>query len=294
MPLKRQTKNIKKKQTTSSMLRTWVFDMPAKFALISFGLMFCLSLVYAAIASLFNIPDTRALLIILFASFIWSIYYFIKKLPNTNMTRNGFIAITNACSLIAICIPTIVLLLAGVNVATAKQKFMIIYVTHPGFIWFMLLCIALLYLYVFGVIISNIYAKYKRAREIGISKWKIICSFPFAFLLMWAPGYLINDKQNGSNVIIKSRWYSKLNRWVVANLQNTLIAFLVIVVLNNMFSGSSSLLLTAFLLVIYALWSIKHKKDFLKNINRGYALSAVSINMITIFMLIITALISAN
>ena len=294
MPLKKRTKNIQKKQNDATPLRTWIFDMPAKFALVTFGLMFVISVIYAAVASLLNTSDTRPLLFILFLSFIWSICYLVKKLAHTNMYRDGFIAITNACCIITACIPSVILLFTGTNIEAVKRTFITMHITHPSTIWIILLCAAILYLYVFGLVISNIYAKYKRAREIGISKWKIICSFPFAFLLMWAPGYLINDKKNDSGIMIKSKLYSKFNKWVVANTQNTLATFLVLVMLNNVYSDASSLLLTLFLLVIYTLWYIKHKKDFLKNINRGYALSAVSINMITIFMLIITALTHVN
>ena len=286
------TKN--KKQNETSWIRTWIFDKPAMFAVLSFGIMFIVSLLYSAVASLLNISNSYPLGILLFLSLVWSIYYLIKKLPHEKMYRGDFIAITNACSLLAVGIPTLTILLVGNNINALKQKLFFMYMTNSNMLWIVFLCTALLYLYVFGIILSGIYAKYKRATEIGISKWKVICSFPFAFLLMWTPGYLINDKQNGSNLTIKTRWYSKFNKWIIANSQNTLLAFLIIVFLTNMFSGLESLLLTTFLLVIYVLWHVKHKKDFLKNINNGYALSAVSINLTIIFILLVQGLIKAN
>lgn len=292
MPLKRKIKNTAKKD--SSLLRTWIFDLPAKFALLSFGLMFVVSLVYTGIASLLNTPNANPLYFLLLVSIVWSTYYLVKSLPHDNMHRNGFIAITNTCCLLTLGITTIISLFTGNDVHAIKANIVMLHITNPTMFLLMFLCAALLSLYVFGLAVSNFYAKYKRAREIGISKWKIICSFPFAFLLIWAPGYLIDDKQKSSNVTIQSHWYSKLNNWIVANKENTMVAFLILVLLGGIFADSSSLLLDVFLLIVYALWSIKHKKDFLKNINRGYALSAISINMITIFMLIVTALINAN
>jgi hypothetical protein len=53
-------------------------------------------------------------------------------------------------------------------------------------------------LYLIGVALSGIYAKYKRATTLGIKPWKVILSMPFAFLLMWTPGYLIKDKDTKS------------------------------------------------------------------------------------------------
>lgn len=291
MPQKKQLKNNHKKSNYSSLLRTWIFDKPAFFAVLSFGIMFIVSLVYALIASVLNLSDSRPLFFLLVISFVWSICYLIKKLPHDEMPRNDFIAITNACCLITTFIPIITLLITGTNIALIKRKLFFMNMHNPGMLWVMFLCVALLYLYVFGLVMSNIYAKYKRAREIGIDNWKIICSFPFSFFLMWTPGYLINDKKNTSKVQIKTHWFSRLNKWIVGNKQNTILAFCILLLLSNMFAGLSTLLWIGFLLAIYILWYVKHKTKFLKNINNGYALSAVSINIACIIILIISSLV---
>jgi len=161
------------------------------------------------------------------------------------------------------------------------------YMFHPTLFWIMTVCGVFIYLYVFGLAISNIYAKYKRAVEMGINKWNVIASMPFAFLLMWTPGYLISDKKHNSNLQIKTKWYAKFNKWIVSNSNNTLLMF-VFLLLFNIFYDVSALLWIAFLLVIYALWIVKHKSNFLKNINQGYAWTAIGINFAAIVVIIVS------
>ena len=145
-------------------------------------------------------------------------------------------------------------------------------------------------IYLLGVSISGIYAKYKRAITLGTSPWKVILSMPFAFLLMWAPGYLIKDKEIKSETEIKSVWYNKLNKLVLSNFSNTLFAFLLLIFFKSLIAGTTTLVLTTILLIIYALWYTKHKSDFIKNINNGYALTAVGINLIILLAVVIQLL----
>lgn len=286
-------RKIQSKQT-KNLLRTWFFDKPAKFAVYSFIAMFVVGLLYSLIAMLLNISDARPLILLEFAAFIWSICYLIKQLPHDNMYHGDFVALTNGYGILTTFIPLVTLLFVGANFSAIKYKLVIMHATAPTALWFIIFCATIVYLYFFGLIVSSIYAKYKRALEIGIKQWKIICSFPFAFIMMWTPGYLIKDNKTNSALTIKSRWFSKLNKWVIANKQNTWMAFLTLILFTNVFSGTSSLLLTGCLIILYVLLYIKHKKDFLKNINRGYALSAIGINVIIIFVLIIQELTKAN
>lgn len=311
MPTKKQTKKITKKTATkrtttkathtqqpqkTSRLKTWLFDKPVIFALLTFLINCVIVIVYAMIANIFAITAVWPLVLLLIASFCWTTYYLIKKLPHNNMYRDDFVAITNGCCLISVLIPAIVMLLFGNDIQLIKYKFVIVYFWHPVLALLLIVFFALLYLYLLGVAISGFYAKYKRARELGISKWRIILSVPYAFLLMWAPGYLLSEKKKESNLTIKSKWFAKLNKWIVSSTTNTLLAFLTLVLIigqidiityRNAFAGLSALLLTLFLLMIYTLWILKHKTSFLKNINNGYAWTAVAINITIIIMVIL-------
>ena len=274
------------KAINTNRLKTWLFDKPVMFALLTFLLNFITGIAYAIVAGIFATQIIWPLIILLTGVFCWTTYYLIKKLPHDTMHRNDFIAITNGCCLISVLIPLISILFLGNDVQLIKYKFMVLYFWHPSIVWLLAIFFILLYLYLLGVAISGVYAKYKRAIELGISKWKVILSMPFAFLLMWTPGYLIPEKKSESNLTIKSKWFNKFNKWVIADKTNTLLVFIVLVLLRNMFAGMPTLLLTVFLLAIYTLWVLKHKTSFLKNINNGYALTAIAINISAIVVVI--------
>lgn len=298
MPAKKQIKKTSKKQSVVSKkiqnktnsLRSWLFTRPMMFALLSFTILFSVMFIYSVIAAIFNISTTGPLIFLLILSLCWTIYYMIKKLPHDNMYRDDFVAITNGCNLITIFIPLLTLFYVGYDVRMFQYKIMWLYAYHPVMLWIIGIIATLLYLYVFGVTVSNIYAKYKRANQIGISKKMIIASMPFAFLLMWTPGYLMPDSQHNSNLQIKAKWYAKFNKWVVKNATNTLFVFLMFILLSNVFSGPLSLLLTGTLLGIYALWNVRYKTKFMKNINQNYACGAVGINIALLIIAILRML----
>ena len=290
MPKKVTKKPTAKKNIKKYSLKTWLFNTPLMFALTTFFAIIFVTFLYAIIAAVFNTAASQPLAILLVLTFVWAIYYMIKKLPHDDMHRDDFVAITNGCNLICLLIPFIALSLFGYNINMLQYKLTWLYVFHPVFLWILGIFGAILYLYVFGVAISNIYAKFKRAAQIGISKKLIIASMPFAFLLMWTPGYLITDKKHDSNLNINCRWYKRFNDWVVNNATNTLVTFLVFVLLMNVFSGPLSLLLTGCLLIIYALWNLRYKTKFMKNINTCYAWTAVAINISVLLAIMLRAL----
>lgn len=291
MPKKQIKKSVAKKlaRAKTYSLKTWLFNRPIIFSLLSFGITIAICAIYAVFAAMLNINSTTPLAILLSLGFVWTIYYTIKKLPKHDMYRDDFIAITNGCSGLSILITLLSVMIIGYNANTIQYKLMWMYAFHPTILLIIAILAALLYLYMFGVMISNIYARYKRAVKIGISKYKVIASMPFGFFLTWIPGYLIPEKNQNTNIEIKTKWYSKFNKWVVANSNNTLFAFLMFVLLNNAMGGAISLLLTGFLLAIYALWNLKYKTTFMKNIDKYYALTAICINMAMLIAIILTS-----
>lgn len=286
MPIKKATK--KTTPTKKSLLSTWLFKQPLIFTAAYFIISTALIVLSSIINAVFNINSFSVLMSALFISFVFSAYYFlIKKLPHEEMRRDDLIAITNGCSLIAIVMPLIMLLFTGTNVNVIQHKIMWMYIMNPTVLLLIGILITLFLLYMSGVALSGIYAKYKRAVTMGISKWKVLCSIPFAFLLVWTPGYLIPEKNVKSNLTIKTKWYSIFNNWVISDITNTVLTFLVLLLLKNAFSGFPVLLLTFGLLAIYGIWYLKYKNNLTKIMNRGYALSAVCINITLILAMLI-------
>ena len=185
-------------------LKQWLFNKPVIFALMFFGLVTVLGVLYSVIQTFMNFETQTPLIFIFILSFVLSAYYMIKKLPHDKMPRNDLIAIANGASIISIAFSFITLSAFGVYEGSLRQNMMMMYLLHPTIFTIIVLSISLITLYLIGLAISGIYAKYKRATTLGISPWKVILSMPFAFLMMWTPGYLIEDKTKKSNLVIKS------------------------------------------------------------------------------------------
>lgn len=268
-------------------LKQWLLNKPVIFSLMCFGIITAVALIYSFIQTFLKFETLLPMYIIFAGAFIYSVYYMIKKLPHDEMPRKDFIAITNGASIISIASSIIAMITMGLIGHGIKMKMMMMYLLHPTMLFLILSFLALISLYILGVAISGVYAKYKRITTMGVSPWKAILSMPFAFLMLWTPGYLIEEKGNKkSNLLIKSKWYNRFNSWVLSNSSNILFVFLFLLFAKGTIAGLSTLALTIALLIIYTLWYVKHKSDFVKNINKGYALTSVGIN-ITILMAVI-------
>lgn len=272
---------------TLPQLKQWLFNKPAVFSLMFFGLTIVLGLAYSVIQTLFHFETLVPLYFIFGLSFIYSVYYMIKKLPHDKMYRDDFVAITNGASIVSIISSMVAISVFGIYGPAFQRKMMTLYLLNPVIFGILFVGIVLFSLYILGVAISGIYAKYKRATSMNIAPWKVILSMPFAFLLMWTPGYLIEEKGKKTNLLIKSKWYNRFNNWVISNFSNLLFVFLFLLFAKSVIAGMPTLILTVSLLVIYTLWYVKHKSDFVKNINDGYALTSVGINLAVIIAMIV-------
>lgn len=274
-------------QTEKTQLKSWLLTKPITFMLWFLILGLILSFGYSVIQSVFGFESMIPLYVLLALTFILPACYMIQKLPRDKMNQSDFVAITNGAGIISIIASLAAILTVGGYGKNIQRDMMILYVSHPTMFYILLSFIMLTSLYLIGLAISGIYAKYKRATTLGISPWHVILSMPFTFLLMWTPGYLIKDKEIKSGLEIKSHWYSKLNKWVLSNFGNTLFVFLLLIFFKSLIAGTATLVLAIISLIIYALWYTKHKSDFIKNINQGYALTAVCINL-AILLAVIT------
>jgi len=269
-------------------LKQWIFNKPAIFSLMFFGLVIVLGLIFSAVQALFHFESLTPVYFIFGLSFIYAVYYMIKKLPHDKVYRSDFIAITNAVSIISVVSSIIAISVFGIYGPIFQRKMMMMYLLNPVLFTVIFLAVTIVSLYILGVAISGVYAKYKRATTIGVSPWKVILSMPFSFLLLWTPGYLIEEKTNKSNLSIKAKWYTHFNNWVLANFSNVLFVFLFLLFAKSVIAGIPTTILTVALLVVYTLWYVKHKSNFIKNINDGYALTSVGINLAIIIAVLLS------
>ena len=280
----------KENKQTKTQLKSWIFLKPLMFAFWCVILGTLLGMTYALIQTFLNFESMIPVYILCALAFILPAYYMIQKLPHEKMNQNDFVAITNGVGLISIIASFIVVFMAFFYGFALQRDMMGLYLFHPTLFAFLFGLMIFVSLYLIGVALSGIYAKYKRATTLGIKPWKVILSMPFAFLLMWTPGYLIKDKDTKSGLEIKCKWYSKFNKWVLSNFNNTLFIFLLLLLCKGIGTGISTLTFSVLLLIVYALWYTKYKSDFVKNIDSGYALTAVGINVAVLLAILIQLL----
>ena len=278
---------------TTSQLKQWLFTKPIIFSLILFGSVTVLGLLFSIAQTFlqFDMMESQlAIYVIFILSIAFAAYFVIKKLPHDKMPQKDFIAITNGTSIISLASSLVVISIYEIFAGTLRQKMMMMYSLHPVMLNIILGLLIAFALYILGVAVSGVYAKYKRVTTMGVSPWKAILSMPFAFLMLWTPGYLIEDKDKKSNLLIKSKWYNSFNNWVISNFSNVLFVFLFLLFAKSVIAGLPTMILTIALLIIYTLWYVKHKSEFVKTINNGYALTSVGINIAVILAVIISSL----
>lgn len=289
---------VKTTQNIKTTLKTWLWNKPARFtgwALI-FGVLFFGA---SYIPNIEKIPAVDiAICIITIVAFVFMVRDLIKNLPYKNINHSNFVAITNAYKLLSVlvfsgwmgltflmnkCKPSDI---HPYSVSTdINQAYFVIPRTLFSIIeiiWFVVAA------YLLGLWISNIYVKYKRAKDTGLSGWKVILSMPFTFMMSWMPGYLSADKKNQSGLTIKSRCYDIFNKWVVSNSNNTLFVFLLLFIFANLFVSThlSTIFFPLILFAIYMLWKTVTKESFTKHINRGYIWTAIIINILMLISFI--------
>lgn len=279
------------KNQKQTRLKTWLFTKPLMFAFMCMVLGILFGLIYALIQTFLNFESLIPMYILATLTFILPVCYLIKKLPHEKISQSDFVAITNGAGMISFITSFFVVIIFGLYTPAIKRAFMMFNFSHPILSNILQTTIIFFVIYLIGVAVVSIYAKYKRAVTIGISPLKVILSMPFAFLLMWAPGYLIKNQETKSNLEIKSNWYTQFNKWVLSNFNNTLFVFLVLIFCKCTFTTVPALpvlILSALLLIIYTLWYVKHKPDFIKKINEGYALTAICINIAILIAVVVS------
>lgn len=262
-------------------LCSWLLLTPLKFALTAFLIIF----LFMFIANLINPEISNSTMVLLvFSAIIVAAFLNLRKLPRENMDQNSFVALNNAQILIGATLFITATIIIAATEKTIMAKIMWMNTNFNMVILLTIVFAALFILYLCGIFITNIYAKYMRCKEIGISSWKIVCSMPFGFSLLWLPGYLLQDKNKTNPAVIShTRWYSKVTKKITSNTTYTTIAFIIITAYSSFFYGFNISILTLASALIFAVWfRIAGLSNFRQHQNNKYAYVAIIINVITI------------
>lgn len=273
-------------QTNTSKLSTWVFWAPLRFAITSFIALGIVGILYTLIAGKIYAPapiPMQPLLWLCAITCIGCIAAMLHKLPCTNIDRFSFIAIHNIQMLIA----TIFFIAFTYTIISNANEiiFRLILLETKSQPYFILtiFTFAIVTMYFFGILLSNIFAKIRRIQTLNIPTWKIICCIPFGFSALWTPGYILETNNKANAVTIKSNWYKKLTNKITEHQSSIVATFSVITMLSGFIYGLSGILLTYTLALIFGIWVLNiGTKKFLGHIAGKYTNWAIVVNIILI------------
>ncbi len=277
------------KNTSTSKLSTWVFWAPLKFALTTFIATSIISLLYSVIAGTIYTQTPapyQPLLYLCITTFIVCTIKMFSKLPHIIPDRNSFIATHNLQTILTsgAFILTTFYIMQNAN----KILFHLATISNSSFVTFFIFTISsILILYLIGVLFSNFFLKFRRIHSFCIPTWKIICSIPFGFSALWAPGYILKTADKKTDQIeIKSNWYKRLTNTITLHQSTTIAIFTLITMLSGFIFGLNSVLLTFILTLIFGIWSLTTgAKKFINSMPNKYAIFAIIVNITTIIIL---------
>lgn len=276
------------KQRSQSMI-SWILWNPLKFALCSFLLFVLVGAVLGYISQSMPISNSifnTSLIVV----FIISAFLMFRAMPRDGLDRFSFIALNNAQNVIVSVAFAILTALIVTHANEIMFKLMLIETHASASFVAIMSVVAIFYLYLCGLFLSNVYAKFRRGRAMGLKSWQIICTMPMCFSLVWVPGYLLpdNEKSPSRKVHIKSSWYTKLTEWIVSGRIKTITSLIVVILLSGLFFGLNAIALTLTMAVISAIWiRVSGQKNFTKHIGGKYAWFAIIMNIILLVALCI-------
>ena len=262
-------------------LKQWLVRAPIFFALMSF-----LCAVVLSILGGLLLPKSETALnvlsILILASTISSAIFAIRRLPATKMDRTGVVTIFNI-KMLVLTLTSIISTIILANLIPIQIWLLNLLQNPLGTIFVLVLtiCFVLLSLYVFGITIMGLWACFLRARTMNIPLWKIICSIPFSFDMLWLPGYFIPNKTDKKPIITtNTKWIARLTNWTFKRTSNAALLFIILITSTGLFNGITNTLLTISMLLMFGIWIMQlGAKKFESNIGDTYATTAVMINL---------------
>lgn len=278
-----------KQQPESISLSAWTLWRPLLFAALSFAIMCGVSAIYLIVAPLVSGAPAMWPLWFLFAIGITGTTYFmLRRMPRGDLSQRGFIALNNMQVIV------MYLALFGTIIITTQLQriaYQMIMMGRAGntLLVFAVGVASIFALYILGLGLSNLYAKFRRVRSMGVPVWAAILSLPFSFGLLWIPGYILPDNTKvKSCVTVRSAWYEKLTNKIAGSIVTSTLAFVILMLLSGLLLGAQSLLITGILLLAFFAWRfIYGATKFQKNISGVYSWFAVATNIIMIIATIV-------
>ena len=280
-------------------LISWLITRPALFAITSALFMFIVAFGYSTITGTLlgmqNPPQTPVIILMILA-FLTAAAMLIHGLPPQNLDRRSFVAINNAQTLIASIafITSTLVIIANAQNIMLRMLWMETHST-TSFVALMI-SVSLFYLYLSGLYISGLYAKYRRIRAMGVPMWRIICTAPFGFAMLWIPGYMLPTASVKNPALeLQTKWYARLTDWVIARPTNTAASFVVLMLLSSFFFGFNVIMLTLGIAIAFAIWVMTTGvQKFRENIAGAYTWTAIVLNIISWIAVIFIAIYSAR
>lgn len=272
-------------ENKSQCLMSWILWRPLKFALTLLGLGIAVMIPYEIVSATIGGATALATLGILsIVAIVFATYLLFHRLPHDNLDRYSFVALENAQAYV-LALAVFVAMLAIMQ----AQSFLIslAMMGTAGNVIFVLLAAVLFvaYAYLVGLSLANVYAKFRRGRAMNIPTWKIICSIPFGFNLIWIPGYILPDEKAPKTPVIPihAPWYKNLTNWIVSRPSRTILAFAILTLFTGFMFGIQTIFWTCAAILLFSIWaSTVGAKRFCKNIGGTYATVAVVLNIIMI------------
>lgn len=272
-------------ENKSQCLMSWILWRPLKFALTLLGLGIAVMIPYEIVSA--TIGGATALVTLgglSIAAIVFATYLLFHRLPHDNLDRYSFVALENAQAYV-LALAVFVAMLAIMQ----AQSFLIslAMMGTAGNVIFVLLAAVMFvaYAYLVGLSLANVYAKFRRGRAMNIPTWKIICSIPFGFNLIWIPGYILPDEKAPKTPVIPihAPWYKNLTNWIVSRPSRTILAFAILTLFTGFMFGIQTIFWTCAAILLFSIWaSTVGAKHFCKNIGGAYATVAVVLNIIMI------------
>jgi hypothetical protein len=274
-----------KKTILSTKLISWFFNAPAKFAILSLCLMGITAIIYAIIASAIMgdvaNPNVAPMFIVMAIALIVGIVMLIKWLPHDNLDRRSYIAADLGLSSIYFISSMLSVLFVAANQQAIMYYALRLAQYSTPLLIIASLLLSLVYLYILGAFIANIYATYRRGIAMSVPRWKLILSIPFTLSLFWFPGYMLPDAKEKTVIEIKSKWYANIVNWIMARPLNSVIVLVITLILMLFLFDFASTVFTGIFAIIFGIlvWRVG-AKNLRKNVGGWFATFIMLLNIL--------------
>lgn len=272
-------------------MSSWLLWRPLKFAILSIATMTLFMFAFNMIAiRLLKMGSTApiATILVLGAALLVATVIYIWRLPRDNYDRHSFVALNTAQLFLlgASFLTSSVIIIFNAQSFITGMWMMRVY--FNPYLTVLMLAVAIFYMYLMGLGITNIYIKYRRVRAMGVAPWRALCAMPFGFSMLWIAGYILPGKKENRQILPKQyAWYEKLVNWIMARPLRATSALAFLIIISGTFFQFENIIITLAMGVIFAVfWRIQGTDQLHKNIPGRYSTWAIVMNIATLIVLL--------